>query len=60
MTKKKIKVEVQEVPEVKKVKKVKEVNEVQERVSNVTFHLDRDPNDPRNVVKPGHLPSLDD
>jgi hypothetical protein len=45
-----------EVPEEVKVKE--EV--IVQQGDNIEFHLDRDPNDPRNAAKPNKLPSLND
>lgn len=43
---------------------VEEVKVEEEKVvqhgDNMTFHLDRDLNDPRNAVQPSKLPSLND
>lgn len=49
----------------KKAKEVAKVEEVEVKARhtdqpNVTVHLDRDPNDPRNVKPADKLPSLDD
>lgn len=38
---------------------IEEVKEAQIG-DEITFHLDRDPNDPRNAAKPNKLPSLND
>lgn len=42
------------------VKNEDKVEVVPEQTAHVTQHLDRDPNDPRNVAPTPVLPSLDD